>query len=239
MRELEARGHGVECFDLGVNPLADVRYPIDIGYVPGVVYHLAADKHAPSGEDHPFATQHVNIEGTRNALALGCRVILASTCKAAVPETVYGASKLIAERMVLNAHGVVGRLYNVRESNRNVFQAWDKQFEETSRIDVAPCTRYFITLADAVTFLADLLSIQSGRYAPNPGAPHHMVNVARKWCRDRDVDPDDTIRMVERRRGDRVVEPLHAPHETIRSVPGRSFNQITSPHDVHAEVLVA
>jgi hypothetical protein len=66
-----------------------------------------------------------------------------------------------------------------------------------------------------------------------------MVNVARKWCRDRDVDPDDTIRMVERRRGDRVVEPLHAPHETIVKVPGRSFNQITSPHDVHAEVLVA
>jgi len=218
--------------------LADVRYPIDVGYTPDVVYHLAADKHAPDGEAHPYSTQHVNIEGTRNALALGCKVILASTCKAAVPETVYGASKMIAERMVLNAWGVVGRLYNVMESNRNVFQLWDAQYAETQRIQVTRCERYFVTLDDATRFLSELLNVESGRYAPDPGPVHKMEFVARKWCIDRGYNPDTTIEHVSARRGDRIREPLCGHHETVVGVEGRSFKQILNPHDVRAKVPV-
>ena len=236
IQELIARGHDAVSFDLGENPLSDVRYPYDLSYSPDVVYHLAADKHAPEGEAHPYATQHVNIEGTRNALALRCKVILASTCKAAVPETVYGASKMIAERMVLNAWGVVGRLYNVTESNRNVFQLWDAQHAETGKIQVAPCTRFFITLDEACVFLADLLVMDSGRYAPDPGPAHKMEAVARKWCFDRDIDPDTAIEYVSRRRGDRKVEPLCGFHETVISVEGRSFKQILNPHDAGVPV---
>lgn len=240
INELVVRGHQVECFDIGQNPLADVRYPFEVGYTPDVVYHLAADKHAPAGEDHPYSTQHVNIEGTRNALAAvghGGRVILASTCKAAIPETVYGASKLIAERMVLNAHGVVGRLYNVESSNRNVFQLWEKQFDEEGRIDVAPCSRFFITLDTAIVFMADLLNAPSGRYAPDPGPAHMMQNVARKWLHQRGASPS-RMRLIEPRRGDRMVEPLHGPHEMLITSTYRSFNEIVSVHDAHPKVRV-
>jgi FlaA1/EpsC-like NDP-sugar epimerase len=236
IQELTSRGHECESFDLGANPFHDVRYPFDLEVKPDVVYHLAADKHAPDGEDHPYSTQHVNIEGTRNALATGCKVILASTCKAAVPETVYGASKMIAERMVLNSWGVVGRLYNVAESNRNVFQLWDAQYAETSRIQVTRCERYFITLDYACSFLADLLTVESGRYAPDPGPVHKMELVARKWCIDRGINPDTTIEHVSARRGDRIREPLCGFHETVISVADRGFKQILNPHDVHAKV---
>lgn len=242
MQELKDRGHQAESYDLGQDPFQDVRYPINLSYTNldavDVVFHLAADKHAPDGENHPYATQHVNIEGTRNALALGCKVILASTCKAAVPETVYGMSKGIAERMVLNQFGVVGRLYNVTESNRNVFQLWDQQYKEAGRIEVALCARYFVTLEQATTFLADLLQVPSGRYAPDPGPRHAMMSVARKWCIDRDHDPDLVIEYMNPRRGDRLVEPLCAPHEKLITVEGRSFKQILCPHDVHAAVPV-
>lgn len=235
IQELKERDHDVFSFDLVNHPLADVREPFDSNGAE-IVYHLAADKHAPMGEDHPYHTQRVNIEGTANALRSGAaKVILASTCKAAVPETVYGASKMIAERLVLNQWGVVGRLYNVRESNRNVFELWDEQYEASGRIDVTACTRFFITLDEACVFLADLLTMPSGRYAPDPGAPHQMLNVARKWCRDRSVDPS-VVSVVAPRRGDRLVEPLHGPHETISRVEGRSFNEITCPHDTRAQV---
>lgn len=238
IQELTGRGHDCRSFDLGQDPLADVRYPFDLSYTPDVVYHLAADKYAPDGETHPYATQHVNIEGTRNALALGCKVILASTCKAAVPETVYGASKMIAERMVLNQWGVVGRLYNVTESNRNVFQLWDQQYAETERIQVTRCTRFFITLDEACVFLADMLVMESGRYAPDPGPARKMEMVARKWCIDRALSPELTIEWVSARRGDRLVEPLCGHHETVIGVEGRSFKKILCPHDVRAVVPV-
>lgn len=239
IQELRGRGHDCASFDLGRDPFQDVRFPFNLGYTPDVIYHLAADKHAPDGEDHPYSTQLVNIEGTRNALdaaAQKARVILASTCKAAVPETVYGASKLVAERMVLNAWGVVGRLYNVSESNRNVFQLWDQQFAESGRIEVTRCERFFVTLEEATTFLADLLSVESGRYAPDPGPIHKMELVARKWCNDRGLNPDTVIQMVSARRGDRIREPLCGFHETVVGVEGRDFKQILNPHDVHAKV---
>ena len=238
IQELTSRGHECVSFDLGQNPFHDVRYPFDLEQKPDVVYHLAADKHAPDGEAHPYATQHVNIEGTRNALALGCKTILASTCKAAVPETVYGASKMIAERMVLNAFGgVVGRLYNVTESNRNVFQLWAQQHKETGRIQVTRCERYFITLDEACMFLADLLHVDGGRYAPDPGPIHKMELVARKWCNDRSLDPDTVIEHVSARRGDRLKEPLCGFHETVVGVAERSFKQILNPHDARIPVV--
>jgi FlaA1/EpsC-like NDP-sugar epimerase len=85
---------------------------------PTHILHLAGAKHAPVGESDPADTFRVNTVGTANVLAAsaGIKVILTSTCKACNPETVYGASKLIAERMVLNAGGVVVRYYNVRET---------------------------------------------------------------------------------------------------------------------------
>src|ERR1051326_1453551 len=72
---------------------------------PTLVYHLAGAKHAPEGELDPWMVAETNIVGTRNILEaaghVGGRVVTASTCKACDPETVYGASKLIAERMTL------------------------------------------------------------------------------------------------------------------------------------------
>ena len=82
------------------------------GYLqPDVTFHLAGAKHAPDGELDPAGVVATNVDGTRNVLnAKSGKVVLASTCKAADPETAYGASKLLAERMVLNAGGVVARL---------------------------------------------------------------------------------------------------------------------------------
>lgn len=71
---------------------------------PALVYHLAGAKHAPEGELDPGYVTRVNAVGTFNVLAAvpqGCRVILASTCKAADPETAYGASKLIDRKSVV------------------------------------------------------------------------------------------------------------------------------------------
>jgi len=104
----------------------DVRDADAIGsfiasHAPGVIFHLAGAKHAPVGEIDPHDSLWTNTLGTYNvveaAKKTGARVVLASTCKAINPETAYGASKLLAERITLNyENGTVARFHNIVET---------------------------------------------------------------------------------------------------------------------------
>lgn len=193
---------------------------------PTHILHLAGAKHAPEGELDPAGVNRVNVGGTENILACRGRakVILASTCKAADPETAYGASKLIAERMVLNARGVVARFYNVRETSGNVFRLWE-QIDPWQPISFTDCWRYFITAEQAVKLIVAALDLPSGRYTVDPGGPLHMRDVAAALYPSR-----GTVR-IPRRRGDREREPLCASSESMSRVHGTPFLRITSPHD--------
>jgi hypothetical protein len=110
----------VRQLEVGSLDLEDGYDVLDFGKVvevfakfePTIVFHLAAHKDAPEGELRPGAVADLNVRGTQivcdvaDELAVRnqqpVRVVLASTCKAADPATAYGASKLIAERIVLN-----------------------------------------------------------------------------------------------------------------------------------------
>lgn len=192
---------------------------------PKVIYHMAGAKHAPVGEQDPEYAAHVNITGTANVIksARGAKVVLASTCKACDPETAYGASKLIAERMVLNAGGVVVRYYNVRETAGNVFRLWEELPPDTP-IPVADCYRYFISLDEAVDLTARALHLPTGKYTVDPGPPEWIPDVARR------LYPGREQRMIARRRGDRKQEPLHAKCEA-RVWRDDGLLQIVSPYD--------
>jgi FlaA1/EpsC-like NDP-sugar epimerase len=110
VERLENLGHTVKGIDLEW----DIRRQFMLRYVfsefrPQVVIHLAAAKSAPAGELFPREIATTNVLGTENVLdaasVVGARVILASTCKAADPETAYGFSKALCERMVLSEGG--------------------------------------------------------------------------------------------------------------------------------------
>jgi FlaA1/EpsC-like NDP-sugar epimerase len=202
---------------------------------PSHVLHLAGQKHAPEGETDPEATARVNVAGTANVLraatAVGAFVVTASTCKACDPETTYGASKLIAERLTLNAGGSVARFFNVREAGGNVFRLWESLPQE-SPLPVADAFRYFISIGEAVDLLVSTLDLAPGRYAVDPGDPVHMDDVAAATHPGR-----PTVR-VPLRRGDRRREPLHAACETVDYVSG-GLMSVVGAHDYVAGELVA
>lgn len=201
-------------------------------YRPTHVLHLAGAKHAPEGELDPLGTTQTNVGGTANVLryAAGARVVTASTCKACDPETAYGATKLVAERMTLNAGGSVARFYNVPESSGNVFRIWEA-IPEGEPIPVAPCARYFVSMDDAVALLLWAAVLPSGRYAVDPGRPLQMGQVAE------DLYPARQRVPVSPRRGDRMAEPLHARSEWPGSCGVPGLWEIWGPHDVGANAL--
>ena len=198
---------------------------------PTVVLHLAGAKHAPLGEIDPFDAMNVNAIGTQNvvdaASEVHARVVTASTCKACDPETAYGASKLIAERITLNAGGSVMRYYNVVETAGNVFEKWEKLPAEQGIPVVGECVRRFISLREAVACLFEVASgsLEPGRYIPALALPRRMARVAQ------DLYPLAMLNPMAPRRGDRLEEPFIARSETAYPAGGRLVSRVTSPHD--------
>jgi FlaA1/EpsC-like NDP-sugar epimerase len=207
------------------NPMLDQNVTMQ-DFDPRLVYHLAASKDAPEGEKDPKQELETNATGTLEVLKRWPRaqVVLASTCKACDPETAYGASKLIAERLVLNAGGSVARFHNVIETRKNVFEQW-RALPEDASLPVAPCHRHFIHLADAVRLLRCVPLLPPGRYLLQPGPLRWMPDVARE------AYPGRKWHYIEPRRGDRIREPMVATHERISPTVFDGILRVESRHD--------
>lgn len=230
LHELGRAVHATDIDEMDVTDWLAVRLQF-AHFQPDVVFHLAGAKHAPAGEEDPFACSQVNILGTKNVLdaAGDAKVILASTCKACDPVTAYGATKLIAERMVLNAGGSVARLYNVVETGGNVFETW-RELPEDDPIPVTPCIRYFISIDEAVDLFLQVAEMPPGRYTVSPRPALRMVQVANQTY------PGRKTTLIPPRRGDRLREPLFASHEkAVEGVNG--LLQISSPHDAAVSLV--
>lgn len=145
------------------------------------VYHCAAMKHIDVCEQQPTEAIKQNIELTAAVSAI-CKsrrvcIVLASTDKACRADSVYGASKLLAERIVLNTGGTVVRLGNLIGSSGSVFQTWKRQVERGESITLTDpeMTRWFITVKDAARFM---MVAQEGRSWPDGMKAAKMGDVA-------------------------------------------------------------
>ena len=79
-----------------------------------IVVHAAALKHVPSSEYNPFETIKTNVIGTQNVIE-SCienrvsKLISLSTDKASSPVNLYGASKLLADKISVGAEYIKGK----------------------------------------------------------------------------------------------------------------------------------
>lgn len=201
---------------------------------PDLIYHLAGAKSAPDGETDPGQALEVNAVGTANVVdvaeLVGARVVTASSCKACNPETAYGASKLLAEKLTIQAGGSVARFYNVRETAGNVFDFW-AGLPAGEPLPVTPCWRYVISLDQALELLLATAELPAGRYTVDPGPSRPMF----EWAEL--AHPGRAQRSVRPRRGDRLIEPRHAANE--RLIPlGAGLERIEATHDAALAIPV-
>ena len=198
-------------------------------YNPDFIVNIAGLKYATKSEHQTWKTVEVNIEGTKNLLD-ACtektKVVLTSTCKSCNPEIVYGATKLIAERMVLNNGGSIARYFNVVQSQGNVFEIW-KDLPDSAPIEVvAECNRYFISVDEACSLAMFAMLNGSGRYIVNTPELRNMGDISEKLYPKRQRD------IIPRRRGDRKDEIFLATseNETVELLNG-SVIKIIGDHD--------
>jgi FlaA1/EpsC-like NDP-sugar epimerase len=194
---------------------------------PDMIVHLAAMKHAPLGELHPLETAEINVNGTANVVEAAKvagvapgRMVFVSTCKAAAPETVYGATKLLGERIALGAGYAVVRLGNVLGSSGSVLEIWQSQSARGDALAVTPCRRFWLTPSEAVGLILSPFVLGPGLYHFDAGEAEDVENLARRF------DPTREIEHVPPRRGDRLVERFLADGERAETTALRPVRRI-------------
>ncbi len=132
-----------------------------------VLYHCAALKHVEVCETNVEEAIRQNVDLVR-VVARACyegkvrRGIFISSDKAVNPTGVYGCTKRLGENIALKYGHTVVRLGNVIGSSGSVFQKWARTKGDIHLTD-PDCTRYFITVKDAVEFITE-----DARWAMDP-----------------------------------------------------------------------
>src|ERR1700704_553318 len=141
------------------------------------VVHAAALKQVPACEYNPFEAIQTNIMGGRNvidaAINQGVRRVLAlSTDKAVNPINLYGATKLCAEKMFVQANAYAGarntrfscaRYGNVVGSRGSVIPVFQEQRRRGEITITDPrMTRFWLTLEQGVKFVVSSVEKMHG-----------------------------------------------------------------------------
>lgn len=143
------------------------------------VIHAAALKQVPAAEYNPMECIKTNIHGAENVIHAALannveKVIALSTDKAASPINLYGATKLVSDKLFVAANNIAGghktrfsavRYGNVVGSRGSVVPFFRKLIDEGCEslpITDARMTRFWITLQQGVDFVLKNFSRMHG-----------------------------------------------------------------------------
>jgi FlaA1/EpsC-like NDP-sugar epimerase len=208
-------------------------------YRPQIVYHAAAYKHVPLMEQNPFAAIENNAIGSSLLVEAAQnneteQLILLSTDKAVDPVSVMGASKRIAELVVLTRRAERGlmkgvRLGNVLGSEGSIVPLFLKQMSSGLPVTVThpDVRRYFLTTADAVTLLLQAAHAKTapGVLVPNLAEPVKVAALARHLMAK--VSTTSTLVFTQLRPGDKMCEALLSERESF-AIHGAVEGQLRS-----------
>lgn len=189
-----------------------------------IVIHAAALKQVPACEYNPFEAVKTNILGTQNvaeaAIDSGVeKAIALSTDKAVGPANLYGATKLCAEKLFIQANVYTGpretrlscvRYGNVVGSRGSVVPLFrDQASTGTVTITDERMTRFWISLDQAVDLVTNALEWMRGGEVFIPKIPSmKVVDLAKA------IAPEVPIRITGIRPGEKLHESLLTAEES-------------------------
>lgn len=202
---------------------------------PNLVFHAAAFKHVPLLEEQPLAAIENNVFGTRSlvAAASGARIVLLSTDKAVEPTSIMGATKRLAEIIVLSAGGTPLRLGNVLATRDSVAEVFACQIRAGLPLTITDpaARRYFLTIEEAVNLLlfAALEPQFPALVAPKLPAPRLVCDLALFMAKAFAPGSPIATKITGARAGDKETELFWSARETVQPAAGDALLRIESP----------
>lgn len=193
-----------------------------------IVVHAAALKQVPACEYNPMEAIKTNIIGSSNVVdaALDCgvaKVIALSTDKAVNPVNLYGATKLAAEKLMIQSNAYAGgkvtriscvRYGNVIGSRGSVVPVFLKQRRNgVMTITDARMTRFWISLDQGVQFVIRCIEQMQGGEVFVPKIPSMKVADLAKA-----ISPTAKINVIGIRPGEKLHEVLISEDEARNTV---------------------
>lgn len=221
---------------------------------PQIVFHAAAHKHVPLMELNIEEAVTNNILGTKNLVDVSNefdveKFVMISTDKAIRPKNIMGASKRIAEMIVINAaienkkSYCVVRFGNVLGSRGSIVPIFNRQIAKGGPITIThpDMKRYFMTIPEAV-----YLVLQSGGMAKggetfvlNMGDQIKIVDLAEDLIRLSGLEPGRDIEVIftGSRPGEKLEEDLWDEGLTFQRTIHPDIYQLTNQSDYYASDL--
>lgn len=197
------------------------------------VFHAAALKQVPACEYNPREAVKTNVEGASNvidaAIEGGVRQVVAlSSDKAVNPINLYGATKLVSEKLFIAANALshkstrfsVVRYGNVLASRGSVVEVFRERLRAGEAVEVThpEMTRFWWTLEDAVRFVLTVNSRMIGGevFLPKIGSSDVMTLVKAIALLE-GVQKLEKPQITGIRPGEKMHEVLVAPDEVGRT----------------------
>ncbi len=195
---------------------------------PQVVFHTAAHKHVPLMEANPAEAITNNVLGTKNLVETADRhrverFVLISTDKAVAPSNVYGATKRIAEMIVLDAARRTGKLFtvvrfgNVLGSRGSIIPKFKHQIAAGGPVTIThpDMERFFMTIPEAVYLVLQASAFGQGGelFVLNMGKQVRILDLAEDLIRLSGLEPGRDVEIVFTgiRPGEKLSEVLWEP----------------------------
>jgi len=209
------------------NRIKEITRGIDI------IIHSAAMKHVPASEQNPMECIKTNILGSQNIIDAALennvkQVVALSTDKAASPINVYGASKLLLEKLFVFADAQkmeqdikfsTVRYGNIFGSKGSVIPFFlNKREEGFLPLTSEKMTRFSITLQESIDLVMYALTKGWGGEIIVPIAPsYRLPDVATA------VAPETEHRIVGIRKGEKLHEVMVTSEESFDTVKRDKF----------------
>ena len=197
---------------------------------PDVIFHAAAHKHVPMMEVNSCEAISNNIKGTQNLIDLSLKhnvghFVFISTDKAVNPSSIMGASKRVAEMIVLKAGRTYGKNYsavrfgNVLGSRGSVVLTFKRQIAEGGPVTIThpDIQRFFMTIPEAVQLVLQASVIGNGGeiFVLDMGKPIKIIDLAKDIIRLSGYEVEKDIKIIQTglRSGEKLYEELFIPGE--------------------------
>jgi UDP-N-acetylglucosamine 4,6-dehydratase len=193
------------------------------------VVHAAALKQVDTAEYNPYEFVKTNIFGSQNVIEAAIdtgvqRVVALSTDKASSPINLYGATNLTADKLFITGNHyaaayptrfAVVRYGNVMGSRGSVIPFFRKLAEAGESLPITDlrCTRFFITLPQAVQMVVDTFDQMQGGELLVPRIPSMKVTDLAQA-----IAPGAAMHDVGLRPGEKLHEEMISPEEGRRAL---------------------